>query len=188
MPSARPRRTRRHGSRMGWRHGHARRGPGGGCCQACGARRIARWATQVVTVPRTRRGQGAAAGKDRQRLQRHWRDGWQVTAGGNGRLEARVALRVCGSALRNRAAHSTQQGAAAVAARVPLAAASATAASARQRRLQDDDVLHRVDRVHERHPLLLKRLRRARTREQSARAVVCVQGCGRGCSPAHESV
>ena len=70
----------------------------------------------------------------------------------------------------------------------PAAASTATAASARQRRLQDDDVLHRVERVHERHPLLLKRLRRARTREQSARAVVCVQGHGRGCSPAHESV
>ena len=108
MPSARPRRTRRHGSHMGWLHEHARRGPGGGCCQACGARRIARWATQVVTVPRTRRGQGAAAGEDRQRLQRHWRDGWQVTAGGNGRLEARKALRICGArcAIAQRTAHS----------------------------------------------------------------------------------
>ena len=63
MPSARPRRTRRHGSRMGWRHEHARRGPGGGCCQACGARRIARWATQVVTVPHASGAGGAAIGR-----------------------------------------------------------------------------------------------------------------------------
>ena len=72
MPSARPRRTRRHGSRMGWRHEHARRGPGGGCCQACGARRIARWATQVVTVPHASGAGGAAIGRGRQRQRRRW--------------------------------------------------------------------------------------------------------------------
>ena len=172
MPSARPRRTRRHGSRMGWRHEHARRGPGGGCCQACGARRIARWATQVVTVPHASGAGGAAIGRGRQRQRRRWQPAADLPlqhapcgAGAGGAARGRSAARSAGCCCNRRCTA------------MPPAAVLATAATAaaRQRRLHDVDDLHRVERVHGRHPLLLERLRRARTSRRLAQAVACAE-------------
>ena len=90
---------------MAWRNKHAGHDPGDERCQGCSARRITRHAALHDHAQRSRH---MPAGPRAPLLARAPAATVAVTAGGNGRLGARVALRVCGArcAIAQRTAHS----------------------------------------------------------------------------------